>query len=534
MKWIFLYFSGGSEKIKKLLMDTGLVIMVVAWIGVAIWVTIIIYSQKKYHPKALFTLFFAEMWERFSFYGMRALLILYMTKVLFEQMIQGEADARAYGIYGAYNALLYAAPVIGGMLADRLMGFRKAVIMGGIFMATGQFILAGTIGNETLFFIGLGFLTIGNGFFKPNISSFLGTFYDKNDKRKDSAFTIFYMGINVGALLAPLTCGYLGETIDWSLGFLVAGLGMVLGLIVFSRNMRNYEDKGNPPDIEKLKAPYFLGLNKEKLIIIGALLFVPIFSLLIDAEGITNYILIGVGILCLGYLIITALMLEDKVEGQRLLVFIFLFFFHMIFWALFEQAGGSLNILTDRYINRHGIETSQFQAVNPLYIIILAPLFSWIWGKLSKLRIEPWTPIKFFLGLLQMALGYLIIVWGTRSVTGNGEMMPLIFLMGMYFFHTTGELSLSPVGLSVVTKLSPAKVVGFVMGSWFLSIAFAHKIAGFLGQLIAGPGGEVSRDDSLTAFSNVYMTWGVFVVLGAAALLLILSPLLRRWMHGIH
>lgn len=515
-------------------MDTGLIIMLVAWVGVAIWVSIIIYSQKKYHPKALFTLFFAEMWERFSFYGMRALLILYMTKVLFNQMMQGEADARAYGIYGAYNALLYAAPVIGGMLADRLMGFRKAVLMGGIFMALGQFILAGTIGNESLFFIGLGFLTIGNGFFKPNISSFLGTFYDKNDKRKDGAFTIFYMGINVGALLAPLTCGYLGESIDWSLGFLVAGMGMILGLIVFWRNMRNYEDKGNPPDVNNLKAPYFLGLSKEKLIVIGALLFVPLFAILIDAEGITNYILIIVGIICLGYLIITALMAEDKVEGQRLIVFVFLFFFHMVFWALFEQAGGSLNILTDRYVNRHGIEASQFQAVNPLYIIILAPLFSWIWTRMSKLGIEPWTPVKFFLGLIQMAIGYLIIVWGTKSVIGNGDVIPLAFLMGMYLFHTTGELSLSPVGLSVVTKLSPAKVVGFVMGSWFLSIAFAHKIAGFLGQLIAGPGGEISPDAALTTFSEVYLTWGVYVVLGAAALLLILSPLLRKWMHGIH
>ncbi len=515
-------------------MDAGLLIMLVAWVGVAIWVTVIIYSQRKYHPKALFTLFFAEMWERFSFYGMRALLILYMTKELFEQMAQGAADTRAYGIYGAYNALLYAAPVIGGMLADRLMGFRRAVIMGGIFMAIGQFTLAGTIGNETFFFIGLALLTIGNGFFKPNISSFLGTFYDKNDKRKDSAFTIFYMGINVGAFLAPLTCGYLGESIDWSLGFLVAGIGMVLGLIVFYRNMINYEDKGNPPDEKELKRPVFMGINKEWMVVIGSLLFVPVFAFLIDAEGITNYILIIVGVLCLGYLIITALTLEDRVEGQRLLVFIFLFFFHMIFWALFEQAGGSLNILADRHIDRHGIEASQFQAVNPLYIILLAPLFSWIWRKLSLKGIEPWTPVKFFLGLVQMAIGYLIIVWGVGSVIGTQNLIPLVFLLGMYLFHTTGELSLSPVGLSVVTKLSPGKVVGFVMGSWFLSIAFAHKIAGILGQLIAGPGEGVSADVALSAFQEVYLTWGVYVVLGAAFVLLALSPLLKKWMHGIH
>jgi proton-dependent oligopeptide transporter, POT family len=517
-------------------MDAALLLMIGAWIGVAIWVTVIIYSQKKYHPKALFTLFFAEMWERFSFYGMRALLILYMTKLLFEQMVQGEADARAYGIYGAYNALLYAAPVIGGLLADRLLGFRKAIILGAVFMAAGQFTLAGTIGQESLFFIGLALLAVGNGFFKPNISSFLGTFYDKNDKRKDSAFTIFYMGINVGAFLAPLTCGYLGQRIDWSLGFLVAGIGMVLGLVVFWRNMMNYEDQGNAPDRQYLKAPIFLGLNREVLVILGSLAVVPVFAFLINAEGITNYILIIVGIICMGYLIFSALTAEDRVEGQRLLVFIFLFFFHMVFWTLFEQAGGSLNILTDRYVNKHGIEASQFQAVNPLFIILLAPVFSWIWRKLSLAKMEPRTPIKFFLGLLQMALGYFIIVWGTRTVIGAeaGAMIPMVFLLGMYLFHTTGELSLSPVGLSVVTKLAPAKVVGFVMGSWFLSIAFAHKIAGFLGQLIADPGHGNGTDGALEAFSEVYLTWGVYVVLGAAALLLLLSPILRRWMHGIH
>ena len=516
-------------------MDAALLLMIGSWIGVTIWVVMIIYSQKKYHPKALFTLFFAEMWERFSFYGMRALLILYMTKLLFEQMAQGDADARAYGIYGAYNALLYAAPVIGGLLADRLLGFRKAIILGAVFMAAGQFTLAGTIGNETLFFMGLALLAIGNGFFKPNISSFLGTFYDKNDKRKDSAFTIFYMGINVGGFLAPLTCGYLGQRIDWSLGFLVAGLGMVLGLVVFWRNMMNFEDKGTAPDRQYLKAPVFLGLNREMLVILASLASVPLFAFLINAEGMTNYILVIVGVICLGYLIYTALTATDRVEGQRLLVFIVLFFFHMIFWTLFEQAGGSLNILTDRFVNKHGIEASQFQAVNPLFIILLAPVFSWIWRKLSLAKMEPRTPIKFFLGLIQMALGYAIIVWGTYTVIGNeGALIPLIFLLGMYLFHTTGELSLSPVGLSVVTKLSPAKVVGFVMGSWFLSIAFAHKIAGFLGQLIAHPENGQGADGALKAFSGVYLTWGVYVVLGAALLLLLLSRILRRWMHGIH
>ncbi|MCB9274463.1 MAG: MFS transporter [Lewinellaceae bacterium] len=522
-------------------MDFALGLLIFGWVFVLVWVPLVIYSQRKVHPKALFTLFFAELWERFSFYGMRALLILYMTKVLFDQMAQGEADARAYGVYGAYNALLYAAPIAGGWLADRVMGFRHAVITGGIMMAAGQFMLAMTAGTdlgETMFFLGLALLTVGNGFFKPNISSFLGTFYEKNDNRKDSAFTIFYMGINIGAFLAPITCGYLGQRIDWSLGFLAAGLGMVLGVIVFWRNMRKFEDKGTPPDPVDYKKPFFAGLSKQVLIVIGALATVPVFSLLINAEGVTNYILVIGGLAIIGYLIFSSLNAEDKEEGQRMIVFLFLFFFHMVFWALFEQAGGSLNILTDRYVNLHGMEASQLQALNPLYIILLAPVFSWIWSRLGKANREPRTPTKFFFGLAQMAVGYFIIVWGIRSVIGTanqGELIPIIFLLGMYLFHTTGELSLSPVGLSVVTKLSPAKIVGFVMGTWFLSIAFAHKIAGELGKLIAEePHHGTDHSEALKAFADVYMVWGVYVVIGAAVLLLLLTPFLKKWMHGVH
>jgi POT family proton-dependent oligopeptide transporter len=519
-------------------MSFALGLLIVGWIFVLIWVPVVVYSQGKMHPKALFTLFFTELWERFSFYGMRALLTLYMTIDLFDKMDQGAADARAFGIYGAYNALLYASPVIGGLLADKLMGFRKAIIWGGAFMALGQFVLAATIGNETFLFVGLALLTIGNGFFKPNISSFLGTFYDKDDPRKDSAFTIFYMGINIGAFLAPITCGYLAQSLgNWSYGFLAAGLGMVLGLVVFYRNMGKYEDKGNPPDPELLNKPMYFGLSPNWLIIIGSIIFIPIFSFLIDAEGITNYILMIVGIVCIGYILFTSFKENSREDGQRLLAFLALFFFHMIFWALFEQAGGSLTVLAERFVNRHGIEASQFQSVNPLYIILLAPVFSWIWRKLGKSGKEPRTPMKFFYGLIQMAAGYFIMVIGVQSIAGtvnDGGLIPLMFLMGMYFFHTTGELSLSPVGLSVVTKLSPAKIVGFIMGAWFLSIAFAHKIAGELGKMIAMPneGGDAAA--ALAAYGDVYLKWGVYVVLGAALLLLLINPILKKWMHGIH
>jgi POT family proton-dependent oligopeptide transporter len=489
------------------------------------------------------------MWERFSFYGMRAFLVLYMTGVLFKQMAQGDADARAYGIYGAFNALLYAAPVIGGMVADKLLGFRRTILLGGICMALAQFTLAGNaafLSNEIVFFVGLGLLAVGNGFFKPNISSFLGTFYDKNDSRKDGAFTIFYMGINIGAFLAPITCAYLAQEVNWSLGFLAAGLGMMFGLVVFWNNMVKYEDKGNPPNLAALKETFVAGINKQSAVILGSLIAVPIFALLIDMEEITNYILIVGGLGVLGYIVYGALTMENKEDGQRLLVFFFLFFFHMIFWMLFEQAGGSLTVLADRYVNREGLTAGQLQAVNPLFIMLLAPVFSWIWLKLSKAGKEPRTPIKFFFGLIQMAIGYFIIVWGAKmslpSLVGvandanipASSLIPLFFIVGMYLFHTTGELSLSPVGLSVVTKLSPARMVGFIMGSWFLSIAFAHKIAGELGKLIATPHEGADAATALKAFSDVYMNWGVYVTLGAATLLLLLSPVLKKWMHGIH
>lgn len=279
-----------------------------------------------------------------------------------------------------------------------------------------------------------------------------------------------------------------------------------------------------------------MGLNAEWLIVLGAFAFVPLFAFLINAEGVTTYILIIVGVACIGYLLYTAFTSEDKADGQRLLAFIALFFFHMIFWALFEQAGGSLNILTDRYVEKHGVETGQFQALNALYIILLAPVFTWIWAKLHKTGMEPRTPIKFFFALLQMALGFFIIVLGIKSIidtADTGALIPVVFLMLMYLFHTTGELSLSPVGLSVVTKLSPAKTVGFVMGAWFLSIAFGHKIGGYLGQLTSPPEGA-SKAEELTLFAQVYMNSGVYIVLGAAAFLLIVSPIMKRWMHGVH
>ncbi|MEL6672150.1 MAG: oligopeptide:H+ symporter [Bacteroidota bacterium] len=515
-------------------MNSALNFLIFGWVFVAVWIPFVVFSQRKVHPKALFTLFFAELWERFSFYGMRALLTLYMTKVLFFDMGQELADARALGIYGAYGALVYAAPVIGGLLADRILGFRRAILLGGILMALGHFVLAFE-GSLILFFLSLSLIVVGNGFFKPNISSFLGTFYEPNDARKDGAFTIFYMGVNIGAFLAPLTCGYLGEHPDfgWSWGFGLAGIGMLAGLIVFWNNMKQFGDKGLPPNPELLKKPVFAGLNQEIVILLGIVISIPLIGFLLDNEAITSWLLIAITIAVIGYLVYTATNAKDKSEGQRLLVVVVLFFFHALFWALFEQAGGSLVLFADRFVDREifgsAINASQFASVNPLFIILLAPAFSWMWVKLNQANREPSTPMKFVLGLAQLALGFGIVVLGATVLLNDEGMVPLVFLIVMYLFHTTGELSLSPVGLSMVTKLSPAKVVGFVMGAWFLSISLAHKIAAALGTIAS-----TSDDAGVASYAQVYMTWGVLVIGGASLVLLVMVPTLRKWMHGIH
>lgn len=562
-------------------MNIAFWIMVVSWIFVLIWVPIIIYTNRKLHPRALFILFFAEMWERFSYYGMRALLTLYMVQELFKEMSQTEADSKALGIYGSYTAMVYLFPVVGGILADKVLGFRKAIIFGGLLMMAGHFALALEgmyfAGNMQLFFISLAFIIIGNGFFKPNISSFLGNFYGLNDSRKDGAFTIFYMGVNIGALLSIVTCGYVGEQISWHYGFGLAGIGMLLGLLVFWLfGPRTFGKKGlNPsseedfPEIDEEEDLQRLNSSPEVrehvldveasnfelntssklkrnqvLTIIGTLIFIPISAQFLNLSDIVTWILIALSLGILLVLFIMSLQQDNKASKERLWVVMVLFVFHAVFWALFEQAGGSITLFTARNIDRmvmgSEIPASIFQFFNSFFIMTLAPIFSWMWIKLRQKGKEPSTPMKFALGLSQLAIGFVFIVIGAKFFATEG-LVPMIFLVVMYLFHTTGELSLSPVGLSMITKLSPKKVVGFVMGAWFLSIALANKMAGLIGELTAAGGEgengeavELTILESLEVYSSTYMIWGVVVVGVAALLLLALVPTLRKWMNGIH
>jgi len=393
-------------------MDIAQWTLLLGWIFVIIWIPIVIFSNKKTNPKALFILFFTELWERFSYFGMRALLTLYMVNVLFKGL--GGADAKALSIYGSYTAMASLFPVIGGLIADRFFGAKKAIITGGILMMLGHFSLA-IEGSDTLFFFSLAVIIVGNGFFKPNISSYLGTFYEKDDPRKDGAFTIFYMGANIGAFLSTLTCGYVGQQINWHYGFGIAGIGMGIGVIAFILNRKALGQTGLPPIREKTS-----GLNPGILIYTGTLLMIPVCAFLLNQSKLMSSTLLVLSAVVISYLIYEALKSPDKKEGQRLLVIIVMFFFSAVFWTLFEQAGGSLTLFTERNVNRSigggEIPASLFQSLNPFFIMILAPIFSWMWLKLNKAGIEPRTPIKFVLGLFQLGLGILAIQRFTKSI----------------------------------------------------------------------------------------------------------------------
>lgn len=456
-------------------------IMLLAWAAVAAWVVLVIFMNRKTHPKALFSLFMVELWERFSYYGMRAILVLYMTSELIKGGF-GFDDAKAYGIYAAYGALVYLTPLIGGILADKILGFRKAISIGAALMALGQFTLF--LDNETTFFMGLALLVIGNGFFKPNISSMVGKLYPDGDSRRDGAFTIFYMGINIGAFLTPLTCGAIGEIEGWHWGFFTAGVGMTVGFIIFKITQMKgwYEDKGMEPKKEDQLSLF--GISPKILPYLIIAIMIPLAWVLITNDKVMSLILGVIGGGTILYLLYSSKQYERS-QQQRIWVIVILLLFTTIFWTFFELAGSALNLFTERNVNKNifGAEltTTFFQSVNPLFIVIFAPLFSWLWIKLGKSGKEPAAPYKFAVGLVLLGTGFLALNMG--SATAVAGLVPAFFLIMLYLLHTLGELTLSPVGLSLVTKLAPPKIVAFLMGIWFLSSSIAHQAGAPIAKL---------------------------------------------------
>ncbi len=485
------------------------------------------------HPKGLKVLFFAEMWERLSYYGMRALLILYMTKKF------NFDDGKAFLIYGSYTALVYATPLLGGFIADRLLGYRKSVVLGGILMSLGHFTMA--FENHQVFYLALALLITGNGFFKPNISTIVGALYPQGDARRDAGFTIFYMGVNVGALLQFIP-GFLGEKVDWHYGFGFAGVGMIFGLIVFLVGQGRLEGKGEPPVPKLLKKSLLPGINIERAIYLGAAILVLASWQLVQSAFVGN-ILGWLGILMAIGLIIYAMTTCTWQERNKIFAALIMILFSMVFWSFFEQAGSSMNLFTDRNVDRYlfgwEIPTSTFQSVNPAFIIILAPLFSMLWIRMAERDREPSTPVKFGLGIIQLGFGFGALYYG--AVTADQGMSSMVWLVIGYLLHTTGELCLSPIGLSMITKLSPKRIAALMMGTWYLGIALAQSVAAIIAALtgVSGEGGNGANGvlppptETVMVYGNVFGQIAIIaVIIGLAAL--VLAPLIRRLMQDVH
>lgn len=599
-------------------------IVVLAGIVITIATAIPVFLEMRKHPKGLHILFFAEMWERFSYYGMRGLLIFYLTQhFLFN-------DSLASAQYGAYTALVYLLPLLGGYLADRYLGNRKAIAFGALLLVAGHatmgiegepatqqlsyqgqqyelvaegrgsmrdvalevdgalyqftansegdFLIADLPASASIpsvlpqgefeileaerdrtflniFYFALALIIVGVGFLKANISSIVGQLYEENDPRRDGGFTLYYYGINLGSFWAAILCGLLGETVGWWAGFGLAGLGMALGFIVFVRGRalfflpgKNLIDHvGNPPNLEKLKAKALGPLNTEWLLYGVGLVTVVVVWFMVQAHTIrftlpgmgeqdllALFLLIG-GLGFLGYMGVYMAKNCTKVEAQRLILALILIMVSVVFWALFEQAGSSMNLFAARntdltVVGPYEITASQTQSFNAGFILLFAPAFAALWAFLAKLQKNPNTPLKFGLALVQVGLGFMVLVWGV-NFAGDDYRVPLIFLAGAYLLHTTGELCLSPVGLSAITKLSPAAVVSTMMAGWFLSSSFAQYVAGIIATFTATDtvaGQVLDPEAALNGYAAVFGSIGLFaIVLG------VVFGVLSFWLKGL-
>lgn len=476
------------------------------------------------HPRGLSTLFFTEMWERFSYYGMRALLLLYMTAPLAAGGLGFDA-AQGGAIYGLYTSMAYMAALPGGWVADRLIGQRKAVLYGGIIISSGHFSMA--IPSMVTFYLGLVLIVIGTGLLKGNVSVIVGQLYTTEDKRRDAGFSIFYMGINLGAFLAPLVCGYLGQRVSWHAGFAAAGFGMAIGVIQYVLGARSLGDRGLHP--APAASPQAAAALRSKAALWGGLFFAAL--AIIGIGGYTGALpvtAVGVAdaagvVLLLSTVVFFAWLLTSRdytsAERKRLVVVAVLFLAAGLFWSVFEQAGSTLNLFADRATRTEvfglGFPSSWFQSVNSFFIFTLAPVFAWLWVWLARRGQEPSSPGKFVFGLVCVGLGFVVLIGPAQAAEAGGKVSPM-WLTLTYLLHTIGELSLSPVGLSAMTRLAPARIAGLVMGVWFL----ATSVGNFIGGRVAGLYESMALP---TLFGYV----GGFAIVAALVLLVFVAPLRR-------
>jgi POT family proton-dependent oligopeptide transporter len=582
-------------------------IVFLAGVVVTLATVIPVILQLRTHPRGLFVLFFAEMWERFSYYGMRGLLIFYLTQqFLFD-------DSFSQGQYGGYTSLVYLVPLIGGLLADRFLGTRRAIMFGAILLVLGHFTMgvegkpatqvlqydgakyefvvggrgetrhaqikvddklydygaapAGGLeikglpvgaplpsvlpkdayklsveGRDPIFvgilYLALSLIIVGVGFLKANISTIVGQLYPAGDPRRDPGFTLYYYGINLGAFWAAIACGWLGQNIGWWAGFGAAGVGMLAGLIVFVWGKPLLEGKGEPPDPVKLKKPLLGPVNIEWTIYLGGVAAIAVVWVLVQRYEAVGYLLAAGSVLVLGYLALFMVRECTKVERERMMLALVLIAASVVFWTLFEQAGSSLNLFAERNTQLglplgQSMTAAQTQTFNSGFILLGAPVFSALWAWLGARSADPNPAIKFGLGLLQVGAGFFVLVWGAGFADASFK-VPLMFLVLAYLLHTTGELCLSPVGLSQMTKLSAPAVVSTIMATWFLASSWAQWIGGKVAQLTAAEtvaGQVLDPAKALATYVDVFKMIG-FWGLGAGAVLIIASPILKHWAHG--
>ena len=477
------------------------------------------------HPKPLWMLFMAEFWERFAFYGIRWALVLYIVAQFHGGDASGQADANL--TYGSYLALVYAGAIFGGYIADQVIGYQRSILLGAVFMAAGLFLIA--LPNPQIFEIGLATIIVGNGMFKPNISTMVGKLYSVADGRRDSGFTIFYMGINAGALIAPVFTGWLAEKVfgtsdmpAYKYVFIASGIGMLISLVWFYIGRAQLKGIGAPPENAQ-------GMGRVAMVAVGALVVIPlVYFLLALGAGTLQWILSALFI-GLALMLVVEGVRNGKVARDKVIAMLIIFAFNILFWMFFEQAGSSFTFLADEIVNRdlNGwiFPTGWFQSVNSVAIIVFAPIIAWIWVKMGSAN--PSIPRKFGLGLIFNALAFLLLMFALSRLVSDAGLIPFWTLFMVYVIQSIGELCLSPIGLSMVTKLAPLRLVGLGMGGWFLSTGIGNNLSGIFASHVSGDTG-MTTESALSGYS-----FGFWSLLGAGVLLFLLAPLIQKLMHGV-
>ena len=487
------------------------------------------YPQLFGHPRPLWMLFMTEFWERFAFYSVSWALALYIVAQFYHGDPAGQAWAS--GIFGAYTALIYGTGIFGGWVADKLIGYQRTILLGAAVMAIGLFVLMTP--SRAMLLLGLALVIVGDGLFKPNISTMVGQLYGRDDPRRDRGFILFYMGINAGALVAPLLTGWLAAHFthtpmqeNYRLVFLAAGIGMVLSLLWFWFGRRQLKDIGRP-------APNARGLSRVAWVVLGVIAAVPLVWLLLDKLGAGGLQwLLGLLFIAVAAMLLVEAARSGSVQTHRVIAMLIIFAFNILFWMFYYQLGTSFNFLAENLVDRTFsggwvFPVGWFQSVSPLAIILLAPPLTLVWAWLDKRRIEPSIPRKFGLGLVFNGLGFLVLMFALSKLIGANGLIPFWPLVATYALQTLGELCLSPIGLSMVTKLAPPKLVGFAMGGWFLSLAVGGNLSGLFATRVAGSSG-MTAVSALAGF-----TFGFWLLIGAGVLLLLIAPLVNKLMHGV-